>query len=196
MPFTPINPKTMQCSSFECRAFVFFALVLSNIYLVCPSMALAGASSSYLDELDTFGEGSDRSRVSINTLADLAFGAFYPGRAGGIVEVSKDGIRSSSGSVVLIGSDMPVSAAVYEIRSPGFTMIHLMFDDQIILRGPGSEQLICTPIVNGQNTTIVSPSNAARGFTLTMGARLIVEGAGQSPPGDYSGVINVFLVVE
>ena len=184
----------MLCSLFKMRTFVLILLGLACSHLSSAQGIREQERRMPIDELDVFGR--EETRVVINTLSHLRFGSFYPGRAGGMLEVSREGIRSSAGTVVLLGSDLPVSSAVYEIRCPPYTMIHLMVDDQIILRGPGNEKLICIPDINGQMSSIVSPHDSETGFLVTMGARLIVESAGQRPPGDYSGSINVFLVVE
>ena len=43
---------------------------------------------------------------------------------------------------------------------------------------------------------MVTPHNAESGFSITIGAKLIVDGFNYSQTGDYSGKMNVFIVIE
>jgi len=138
----------------------------------------------------------DERRIVINTLSHLSFGAFYPGAFGGTISISKEGMRTATGSVVLFGSNVNTSPAVYEIRCPAYTMIHIMTDKQIVLKGHGNNNLICIPDIAEKSHSMVTPHNSENGFIFSIGAKLIIDGSKQISSGDYSGRISIFIVVE
>lgn len=134
-------------------------------------------------------------RVYITGLSDFCFGAFYPGRYGGTIDLSKEGMRSADGSVVLLSSELNPSAAVFEIRCPSYTMLNVMIDEHIEMRNASGDEMICEPINNSSNN-LVSPNNAEGGFLYSIGGRLVVPEFEIVTPGEYKGRFNVFIVLE
>jgi hypothetical protein len=135
-------------------------------------------------------------RIVIFTLSHLYFGSFYPGSNGGTIYVNPNGNRTANGSVVLLNIGLLPSPASFEIKAPPYTSIHLMIDEQIILKNQNGNTLICIPEISDNNSSMVTPHNAESGFSITIGAKLIVDGFNYSQTGDYSGKMNVFIVIE
>lgn len=142
-----------------------------------------------------FPGNSEEPRFTVTNQSNLCLGAFYPGQFGGTVEVSSTGVRSSTGSTVLLYSELNPSPAVFEIRCPGNTMVNIMIDEEIELSNQNGGNLICEPIDNGQNN-FVSPHNAQAGFLYSIGARLNTSNAANEPSGEYSGSFNITIVLE
>lgn len=144
---------------------------------------------------ESIQDNQEEHRISITQLSNLSFGAFYPGEFGGSIEVTKNGTRSSNGSVILLYSEVSVSAAVFEIKCPSNTMIHIMVDPKIELQDRASGTVFCEPIFT-EPTEFVSPNNAESGFLYSIGAKLTVQDASFESRGNYSGRFNVFIVLE
>jgi hypothetical protein len=172
----------------------------SLLYIVFAFPTILFAQNNLDRESFSINEGDpptnqNENHLSITTLSSLSFGAFFPGRNGGTLEINKDGIRSSSGSVILLHSDINTSPAVFEIKCPSYTMINLMVDEQIELVNQSGGRIICVPNKN-ELSNFVSPNNAETGFLYSLGAKLIVQDASFETPGEYSGRFNVFIVLE
>lgn len=154
-----------------------------------------------LDKEHSFHQGEstqdhqEESRISITQLSNLSFGAFYPGQFGGSIEISTNGMRAASGSVILLHSESTASAAVFEIKCPSNTMIHILVDPKIELEDASRGTLICEPIFT-EPTQFISPNNAESGFLYSIGAKLNVQDASVESPGIYSGRFNVIIVLE
>lgn len=154
-----------------------------------------------LDNEESNGHGEliqdnqEERRISITQLSNISFGAFYPGEFGGSIEVTNNGTRSSNGSVILLHSESTVSAAVFEIKCPSNTLIHIMVDPKIELQDRTNGTIFCEPIFT-EPTEFVSPNNAESGFLYSIGAKLTVQDASFESPGIYSGRFNVFIVLE
>ncbi|MDH4473689.1 MAG: DUF4402 domain-containing protein [Fluviicola sp.] len=144
---------------------------------------------------ELFQDHQEERRISITQLSNLSFGAFYPGQLGGSIEITKNGTRSSSGSVILLHSELNASAAVFEIKCPSNTMIHVMIDPIIELQDQSNGTIRCEPIFT-EPTQFVSPNNAESGFLYSIGAKLTIQDASFESPGKYSGRFNVFILLE
>lgn len=144
---------------------------------------------------ESIQDNQEERRISITQLSNLSFGAFYPGELGGSIEITSNGMRSSDGSVILLYSDLKVSAAVFEIKCPPNTMIHVLIEPIIELQGESGGAFTCEPIVP-ESTHFVSPTNAESGFLYSIGAKLVVQGSTVESPGKYIGRFNVFIILE
>ena len=142
-----------------------------------------------------FPGNSEEPRFTVENQRDLCLGAFYPGRFGGSLEITSSGVRSSSGSTVLVYSELNPSPAMFEIRCPGNTMVNIVLDEEIVLSNSNGGTLICEPIINGQSN-FVSAHNAQAGFPYSIGARLNMLPGGSEPSGEYSGTFNITIVLE
>lgn len=169
-----------------------FALALT---LPCFLFAQQNLENGGKEEEGIFSNRQEERRISITTLSQLSFGSFYPGMYGGSIEINKDGIRSSSGSVILLNSDSHASAAIFEIKCPSNTLIHILVDDRIELHNELGETIICEPLPN-QSTHFVSPNNAEEGFMYSVGARLNILDASFESSGKYIGNVNITLILE
>lgn len=134
--------------------------------------------------------------TSLNIVSPLNAGSFYPGKQGGSVTVTVNGVRESQGSVVLLhGADM-IGAAVLEIRTGAYQMVHIQLEQSITMSSSsgGNLHLLAGPLSTGPN--FVAPANAEQGFLIQIGAKIIVGSARSCPPGNYSGSFAITIICE
>jgi hypothetical protein len=155
-----------------------------------------GLPELLVNDRDVPNTKPDEVRVLINTISTLSFGAFYPGSTGGTINISKEGIRTATGSVILLGSNANISPAVFEIRCPAYTLIHIVIDKRIVVTSDNGGSLICVPEIINRDLRIISPRDSESGFIFRVGAEIYIDGAQNISPGNYSGRINLFVVVE
>lgn len=138
---------------------------------------------------------AEEPHVSINQLSNLSFGAFYPGKSGGSIEINPDGVRSAVGSVILLHSELNPSAAVFEIKCPSNTSVHIVIDQQIVLQDATGQQLLCEPLLS-ESDYFISPENAEAGFLYRVGAKVDIPPATYESAFSYSGTLSIMLILE
>jgi hypothetical protein len=135
--------------------------------------------------------------VKINATAQtLSFGAFYQGAGGGSITITPAGIRSATGSVVLLSLGYPYSAALFEVHAhPGTIISILNGPDAVLSRAGGGSMLMhlgssipASPFVSTVNFNVI--------IQLTIGGTLTVGTPAANPPGSYSGTFAITLVQE
>lgn len=134
-------------------------------------------------------------RYSVTKLKDLCFGAFYPGKFGGSIEVNDDGIRSSNGSVVLLNSELQPSPAIFEIRCPSNTLINVIVEETIVMKNSTNSTVVCE-IQYDRISNFISPANAENGFLFSVGGRITTMETLNTSTEDYTGTISITIVFE
>jgi len=122
-------------------------------------------------------------KVTVSSLRNLNFGSFYYGNGiGTTVVIDRNGIRSSTGNIILISSGF--SAALYDVEALPGTLITIENGIDAILTGG----------TVGRMTLHIGDSNPQSPFiatgihtTVTIGGTLLVGTFGDNPPGTYSG---------
>ncbi len=132
---------------------------------------------------------------SVTVTGDLSFGAFYHGAAGGTVTISPEGVRTSTGDIVLLGMGYSYSAARFNINSNAGTIINILNGPDVQLSWSGFTMNLhigtsspASPFVNTNTYSVPTE--------LTVGATLTVGNSASNPPGTYTGSFNITLVVE
>lgn len=135
----------------------------------------------------------------IDKTQDLQFGTFVnTGSAGGTVEVSKDGIRTSTGSIVLLGNNfrpaifvVTLSGSINKITSNTLTISYVNYP--LNATGGGSPTLSLEaggPLTN-RNVGNYFSTGATNEYTttITVGARLTIPGNAISDT--YAGTFDI-----
>ena len=182
----------MCCFDWSYRKSLLTIALALPCFLFAQSRLEREVSNGNEQSLST---NQEEQHVSITTLADFSFGAFYPGKFGGSIEINADGVRSASGSVILLNSESNASAAIFEIRCPSNTMIQIVVDGKIELQTASGETILCEPMLT-EPSQFVSPNNAEAGFLYSIGAKLNIQDAGFESTGSYDGRMNVFIILE
>lgn len=160
--------------------------ILFCFFSILSSVGFAQGGPSDDDPLDP-------GLVSVYPTQGLSFGAFTTGSVGGTVSVSPAGLRSSSGSVLLLNYGFTYYSAIIEIDAPTGTIITVANGPNVSLTGSNGGtmtlKLGATSPVSPFTTTAVSPSRTVVniGGTLTVGPPI------STPPGSYSGTFDVYV---
>lgn len=134
--------------------------------------------------------------VTVSLSQNLSFGAFYHGNVGGSVIIYSDGIRSSTGDVVLLTMGYPFSAGLYDIvANPGTIVSILKGPDAILTGSNGGSMLLHLGDTNPSSPFIITTTPPAS-TQLRIGGTLTVGNSLMNPPGNYGGTFDVTLVQE
>jgi len=134
--------------------------------------------------------------ISFAFVQNMSFGAFSPGLSGGTVTVTPDGVRYSTGTVILVGQGYLYYPAIFNIEGNPGTIVHLLNGPDTELSGSngGSLTLHLGEVIPGDPIIITAaPPDQMEiriGGTLTVGNMLA------NPPGDYNGFFTVMIIQE
>lgn len=128
---------------------------------------------------------------SVTTLQNMSFGAFSQGSNGGKVMLSASGLRTSSGSVVLLGLGISFYQAIFEIGAPAGTVISVLNGPDITLSGSNGGTMTLHLDAPSPASPFISQVNPPAKTTVIIGGTLTVGSAATTPPGTYSGSFSV-----
>lgn len=134
--------------------------------------------------------------TTVVVLAEINFGAFYPGDLGGTISVDPRGFLTVTGTTRSLPIGGIPSPITLEIKSRPATMIQVVFPREILLYGVNGGQMVFRPGPLEYGNVFVSPMNAPDGFTVNMGGTLEVGTVNENPPGDYFGSFSFTIVSE
>jgi hypothetical protein len=134
--------------------------------------------------------------LQVTVEQSLGFGAFAQGPAGGTITVNTAGVRSFTGSIILLNLGYLFSAASYRLTGNAGTVVSILNGSDVTL--PGSN--------GGSMILHIGASNPASPFVITtippaytlmnVGATLTVGNPASNPPGNYSGTFNITFIQE
>lgn len=143
------------------------------------------------------GNNSEGQRgVEVLTIRHPSFGSFHCGAAGGSITIAADGSRYADGDVILLNSGTAVSPAVFELRCEPFRMIQLFRDAYFLLRNANGNTIRAQIIATDPPFPLVSPANAASGFSIVASVRLELEPGSTASPGQFSGTLHTTFIAE
>jgi hypothetical protein len=135
--------------------------------------------------------------VKINATAQvLGFGAFYQGAGGGSITITPSGIRSATGSVVLLNLGYTYSAALFEVHAHPGTIISILNGPDAVLSRAGGGSMLLHIGSSNPASPFVSTTNFNVAIQLTIGGTLTVGTPAANPPGSYTGTFSITLVQE
>jgi len=131
-----------------------------------------------------------------STAQTLSFGAFYHGAGGGSITITPAGSRSSTGHVILLGLEIPFSAALFYVHAHKGTVVSILLSPPVTLAGTPSGSM--TLHINSSNPTspFVSTVNFNVPTSLYIGGFLTVGHPAANPPGSYTGTFDITIVRE
>lgn len=134
-------------------------------------------------------------QIQVYVVQHLNFGSFIPGNSGGSVIISPAGIRSATGTVILIGGE--AQQAIFNVRLIPGRLVHIQLGPPVQLNRIGG---------NGSMTMTVGPSDRGSSFVTTgghpfinpvsIGGTLIVGNISSNPAGNYHGTFTVTFIQE
>lgn len=132
----------------------------------------------------------DPGAISVFTIQNMSFGAFYQG-TGGTVVIATNGSRSVTGSVVPLNFGFSYFQAIFELEAPSGTIISILNGPNATLTGSNGGSMVMQ--IGGSdpaspfNVTVPSPGRT----TINIGGTLNVGNPVASPPGTYRGTFSV-----
>jgi Domain of unknown function (DUF4402) len=146
---------------------------------------------------DTLAQEHPPRPVKINSTAQtLSFGAFYQGAGGGTITITPAGLRSATGSIVLLNLGYTYSAALFEVHAHPGTIISILNGPDAVLSRPGGGSMLLHIGTSNPASPFVSTTNFNIAIQLRIGGTLTVGTPAANPPGSYSGTFSITLVQE
>jgi hypothetical protein len=134
--------------------------------------------------------------ISVYTAQNLSFGAFYQGITGGTVEIDYNGVRYSTGDVILAGLGYTFYAAIFEVEAePGYLVNILNGPDATLSGSNGGSMILHVGNASTGNPFIVTSIPPGR-TQVRIGGILTVGNPGANPPGNYSGSFSITFIQE
>ncbi|MCE1199944.1 MAG: DUF4402 domain-containing protein [Marinilabiliales bacterium] len=136
-------------------------------------------------------------QVFVNPTQGLIFGAFTHGASGGTVTISPTGMRSSTGSVVLLSLGYNFSPAIFQVEGIKGTVISITDNSGTAFTLTGSHGGTLTlhlgpPQSNTScGTPFILDQESPLRMEIRVGGTLSVGNSAANPPGNYSGTFNL-----
>ena len=134
-------------------------------------------------------------QMQVYSIQQLEFGSFSTGASGGMVVISPQGVRTPSGSVILMGSSF--NQAIFEIQLIPGRLVDVIMGPQIQLTrigGGGSMNMQVGPSDRG--TSFITNGGHPFMNTVNVGGTLYVGNSTANPPGSYEGTFSVTFIQE
>jgi hypothetical protein len=158
----------------------------SNVFSCAVlALAIAATGSAIAAEDTAVATGTVIAPIQVTKTADLVFGSFAAGAAGGTVTISTGGARGKTGDVVLSGT--AGAAAKFDVTGEGGMTYSITLAPTPLTRSGGTETMAFTAesdITSGALAGV----GAAGAQSFFVGGVLTV-GAGQVP-GTYTGSVK------
>jgi len=134
--------------------------------------------------------------LSVYTVQNLSFGAFFQGTTGGTVSVSHDGSRTVSGDI--IGADLGFSyyPAIIEVEIAAPSTISILNGSDVSLTGSNGGSMTLSIDDSDAGTPFNTTAEPPARTTVRVGASLTVGTPVANPAGNYSGTFEVTFILE
>ncbi|RYY64102.1 MAG: DUF4402 domain-containing protein [Chitinophagaceae bacterium] len=159
-------------------------VLLSGCFLQAKSQQLGLAIST----------SSPALRVQVRQ--ELQFGAFTQGTAGGTVEILPEGSRMATGTVVPLNFSANVTSLILEVEGPKGAIVSMLAGEVSVLTGSNGGIMKLRLKQSHPLMPFIIMEEAPARTIINIGAELIVGNLQESPPGNYSGSLNISFIVE
>lgn len=137
--------------------------------------------------------------ATVQATQALNFGdmTILSGSSGGTVSVDQNGIRSSTGSVIMLNMGNAVQPAIFEVKICPGRMINVTFPTTAVLTGSngGSMLLHLGPTnIGGSGSTFISNKGCDDIHLIRVGGTLDVGSIGSNPAGLYTGTFSLTFI--
>lgn len=151
-------------------------------------LALAGAASGSAVAANATADAKSTviAPIDITKGADLVFGSFAAGAAGGTVVVSTAGVRTKTGDVILSGT--AGAAAQFNVTGQAGMTYSINLVPTALTRDGGGGTPMTFTVTSDITSGLLAGTGASGSQSFLVGGELTV-GAGQAP-GDYSGSVS------
>lgn len=134
--------------------------------------------------------------VTVSLVQNLSFGAFCQGNSGGTVIIYPDGLRSSTGDVILLNLGYSFSSGLFDVTANPGTRITLLPSPDAILTSSSGKTMTLQIGTSDPVSPFIITTNPPSSTELRIGGTLIVGTPLANPPGNYIGSFNITLIQE
>ena len=134
--------------------------------------------------------------LKVTVKQEINFGAFTQGYAGGSISILPEGNRMASGTVVPLNFGSTYMPLILEIEGPKGSIVSMLANETSILAGSNGGIMKLKMKSSYPVMPFIIAEDAPSKSIIRIGAELIVGNSTESPPGNYSGNLNISFVVE
>ena len=165
-------------------------LIITLLVVACNVWPIISFSQIITDSL------LKNSVINIYNNQNLQFGTFSQGTQGGTLVISPDGMRSVTGSIVLLNFGSSYSPSIFEIEAPKNSIVSILNGPDAILTGSNGGTMslkIGASKPDSPFPVLIDPPGRTQ---ISIGGTLTVGNASSSPPGIYTGNFYISIVLE
>lgn len=134
--------------------------------------------------------------VTVYFNQNLSFGAFSPGISGGTVSVTSNGVRFSTGSVILVNQGYLYFPAIFLLEGNPGTIIHLLNGPDGTLSGSNGGTMTLHLGDATPGDPIIINATPPGTMQIRIGGTLIVGNQLANPAGYYNGSFSLMFIQE
>ena len=135
-------------------------------------------------------------QVSVSTAQHLSFGTIIQGGSFGTVTVSNDGVRSSTGSIILPNMISTVTPALFIVDAEPGTLIRIVKSPAILTGSNGGSLSLTLGDASVEHQSQSQFITHSQYTDVFIGGTLEVESLLADPAGFYSGTFQVTFIQE
>ena len=161
---------------------------ISKLVLIVMTCLLSSVANAQ-DPTDSLP--GDPGAIYVYTYRNLQFGVFAQGGSGGTITVSNSGVRSATGSIILINQGGSFFQSIIDVEAAPGSLISITNGPNATLTGSNGGT-VTLAIGNSNpaspfNTSVSPPARTP----VNIGGTLTIGNPAASPPGIYTGVFYI-----
>ncbi len=172
------------------KGIIFSYKLLLIVLLACG--CFVQAASQQIGVVVTTNETA----LQVTVRQEINFGAFAQGASGGIISISPEGVRNGTGSVVPLNFGASYQPLILEIAGPRGSIVSMLAQETTLLTGSNGGTIRLKIARSNPSMPFIITDDAPNKSSIKIGAELIIGNATVSPPGNYSGTLNISFVRE
>ncbi|MFZ4522398.1 MAG: DUF4402 domain-containing protein [Bacteroidales bacterium] len=134
--------------------------------------------------------------ISVFFNQNLSFGAFSPGVSGGGVTVTSNGVRFSTGTVILVNQGYLYFPAIFLVEGNPGTIMHVLNGPDGILTGSNGGTMTLHLGESTPGDPIIINAAPPGNMQVRIGGTLVVGNAMANPAGYYNGSFSLMFIQE
>jgi hypothetical protein len=152
----------------------------------------------FMVDLSAYSQEMPPRPLSVTFNQNLKFGAFSPGVSGGTVSVASTGIRSSTGSIILVDMGYLYCPAVFLLEGNPGSIVHYLMDPlpDATLTGNNVGEITLYLGEASAGDPIILNAEPPESMQIRIGGTLEIGNQVANPAGYYSGSFVVMFIQE
>lgn len=185
-----LTPANCIIQSIQMKGIIFRYKSQLMIALAC--LCFVRGESQQVGVVVTTSETA----LQVTVRQEMNFGAFAQGSFGGNLSISPEGMRTASGSVVPLNFGATYLPLILEIEGPRGAILSILAQETTLLTGSNGGTIKLKITSSNPALPFIIADDAPAKTILKIGAELIIGNVTDSPPGNYSGTVNISFVRE